>query len=174
MKYFCCCLILFSFILPEPAFSGDCLPGTTEAVWPIDEVAGLASQKFSCEDLAEAIALAHAESGFKPFCVSSNGRPGTAGYSEDAGLWQMNDLRKNLSFEYAAGPQNQRNPEAHRCGLDPECNLEYTYRLWLADKGFNTRRWHGYQTEDYYVELAAARQFIRSHPEYLQQCRQPL
>ena len=79
------------------------MPGTTGVVWSLDEIAGLASQKFFCDDLAQAIALAQAESGFKPFCVSANNISGMANYSEDSGLWQMNDLRKNLDFEFGSG-----------------------------------------------------------------------
>ena len=159
------------FIFLSPAFGGDCLPGTTGVVWPIDEIAGLASQKFSCENLVQVIALAYAESGFKPFCVSANNISGSTNYSEDSGLWQMNDLRKNLNFEYGSGKnQDERNPQAHRCGLNPECNLDYTYRLWKLDGGFSTKRWHAYQSKDYYTALTIVRQFIREHPEYLEQC----
>jgi len=139
-------------------------------VWSIDEIAGLASQKFSCEDLAEAVALASAESSFRPFCVSANDIPGEV-YSEDAGLWQVNDLRKNLDFEYGrGGNQDERNPQAHRCGLSPECSLDYIYRVWKLDKGFSSKRWHAYQTSNYYTALALARHFVKSHPEYAQQC----
>ena len=162
---------VLSLLLLSSAFGGDCLPGTTSVVWSIDEIAGLASQKFSCGDLAEVIALASAESGFKPFCVSANNILGMADYSEDSGLWQMNDLRKNLEFEYGSGVgQDERNPQAHRCGLNPECNLDYTYRVWKLDGGFSSKRWHAYQTKDYYVALAIADQFIRDHPEYMEQC----
>ena len=148
------------------------MPGTTGVVWSLDEIAGLASQKFFCDDLAQAIALAQAESGFKPFCVSANNISGMANYSEDSGLWQMNDLRKNLDFEFGSGDrQDERNPQAHRCGLNPECNLDYTYRIWKQDKGFNAKRWHAYQTKDYDAALVDARQFVRDHPEYLEQCQ---
>lgn len=165
---------VWSFVFLSSAFGGDCLPGTEGVVWSIDEVAGLASQRFSCEDLAQAIALAYAESGFRLFCVSANNIAGMANYSEDSGLWQMNDLRKNLNFEYGSGIlQDERNPQAHRCGLNPECNLDYTYRVWKKDGGFNSKRWHAYQTNDYYKALAIAKQFIRDHPEYLEQCHHP-
>ena len=164
-------VILWLFLLLTPSFGGDCLPGTTGVVWSIDEVAGLASQKFSCDDLSRAIALAAAESGLKPFCVSANNISGRANYSEDSGLWQMNDLRKNLEFEYGGGVhQDQRNPLAHRCGLNPQCNLDYTYRVWKMDGGFTTKRWHAYQTNDYYAALTIAWQYLRDHPEYLDQC----
>ncbi|MEI7998339.1 MAG: transglycosylase SLT domain-containing protein [Candidatus Omnitrophota bacterium] len=163
--------IAWFFMLLSSTYGGDCLPGTEGVVWSIDEVAGLASQKFSCDDLAQAIALAYAESGFKPFCVSANSTPGMKNYSEDCGLWQMNDLREDLNFEYGSDSrEDQRNPCAHRCGLNPECNLDYTYRLWQGDKGFTSRRWHAYQTERYFAALAVARQFLRDHPEYLEQC----
>jgi len=164
-------LTIWFFLFLSSAFGGDCLPGTTGVVWSIDEVAGLASQKFSCEDLAQVIALASAESGFKPFCVSANNVSGTANYSEDSGLWQMNDLRKNLEFEYGTGGgQDERNPQAHRCGLNPECSLDYIYRIWKLDGGFSSKRWHAYQTNNYYAALDLAHQFIKDHPEYLKQC----
>lgn len=164
-------LTVWFFLFLSSAFGGDCLPGTTGVVWSMEEVAGLASQRFSCEDLAEAIALASVESGFRPFCVSANNISGMTNYSEDSGLWQMNDLRKNLNFEYGSGArQDERNPQAHRCGLNPECSLDYTYRVWKLDGGFSSKRWHAYQTNDYYKALSIARQFIRDHPEYLEQC----
>jgi len=163
--------IVWSFAFLSSVLGGDCLPGTTGFVWSMEEVAALASQKFSCEDLTEAIALAAAESGLNPFCVSANNISGMNNYSEDSGLWQMNDFRKNLNFEYGSGDrQDERNPQAHRCGLNPECNLDYTYRVWELDGGFSSKRWHAYQTNDYYKALAVARQFIRDHPEYLERC----
>lgn len=167
-RFIVCCFVLA--IACRPLLAGDCEPGTGTPVWTIDQVASLASRAWSCQDLAEAIALAHAESQFRPYCVSTN----TDG-SQDTGLWQINDLRKNLFFWLGMGPQNQRNPQAHTCGLDPTCNLTYTHRLWQYGGigkpqafAFTQDIWHAFGDDDYNTYLPVASAFVNSHPNLCQ------
>lgn len=150
--------------------AADCEPGTTTPVWTIDQVAALASRVFSCTDLKQAIAVAYAESGFRPNCVSTNS---DSAHSQDTGLWQMNDLRRNLFFQYGGDPADQRNPQAHACGLNPSCNLSYTYRLWQyggPGKGqpnaFTQGIWHAFGNTQYNGYYPTASQFVDAHPEY--------
>ncbi|HVO61695.1 MAG TPA: hypothetical protein VMT53_12225 [Terriglobales bacterium] len=154
--------------------------GTT--VWTIDQVADLASRSFSCDDgsLAQAIALAYAESGFDTQNVSHNAANPTYNCkiaNDDYGLWQMNDCRANLFWDYGKGPQQTLNPVAAACGLDPVCNLGYTHRLWEyggpgkgVPQAFTQSIWHAFGTTSYNNELSIAQQFLASHPKY---CMKP-
>jgi len=87
---------------------------------------------FRGENLAQAIALVGAESEeengtYYPGCISQNG---DSLNTEDWGLWQMNNTRTNLYFEFGGDPPDQVNQAAEACAIDPICASNYAYRLW--------------------------------------------
>jgi hypothetical protein len=177
-------VLLISVLSVLPVSAGDCEIGTDKPVWTIDKVAALASRVFSCDNdvLAQAIALAYAESGFSPNCISDNAaNPGNNCQiaSHDSGLWQMNDCRANLFWNYGndGGIQQSLNPKAQKCGLDPSCSLGYLRQLWGyggngkgVPNAFTQSIWHAYGNTAFNGELVIAQAFLDSNPQY---CKQP-
>jgi hypothetical protein len=130
------------------------------------EVACIAHKAgFNNGDLADAIAVAHAESGFDQDCVSGpnvdkeKGRvarleDGSAELSFDYGLWQINNFRRQmyptigidtLRDSDRHGRQNQPVPEAISCALRPACAAKYAHELWEKKKW---EPWGAYRDAD--------------------------
>jgi hypothetical protein len=147
------------------------------ASWPLpmrmtrEQVAHIAAEAgFAGESLAQAIALSYAESSWVANLGSGPNKDKYGSY--DYGLWQMNNTRANLFFDFGQGPQTEVNPDVANC--DPACNAAYTYTLWKYGgpnkKGppcaFNSTKWHAYGGKEYQKELPRARKFLMSDPTY--------